>query len=98
MSLQPIKLTSFQTGNIKKYIAEESNKTVINTKLILRACWPGEIRGCVQAIEEGQLATSWGSVLLFSPGSFILRYKPNEDDFAAIDENVFYATYTIETL
>ena len=52
----------------------------------------------IQAIEEGQLATSWGSVLLFSPGSFILRYKPNEDDFAAIDENVFYATYTIETL
>jgi hypothetical protein len=38
----------------------------------------------------GNVATSWGSILPFSPDSFIIRYK--ENDFAVCDPNVFSAT------
>jgi hypothetical protein len=41
----------------------------------------------------GNVATSWGSILPFSPDSFIIRYK--ENDFAVCDPNVFSATYSI---
>ena len=47
----------------------------------------------VVATEEGQLATAWGSLLDVHPGNYILRYKKH--DFAAIDREVFAATYNI---
>ena len=39
----------------------------------------------------GSLRTSWGSILPFSPGHFIIRYKQN--DFAVIDPFIFSKTY-----
>ena len=40
---------------------------------------------------NGSLSTSWGSVLPFSPGSYIIRYKKN--DFAVVDPFIFEKTY-----
>ena len=40
---------------------------------------------------NGSLSTSWGSVLPFSPGSYIIRYKQN--DFAVVDPVIFEKTY-----
>ena len=39
----------------------------------------------------GKLKTSWGFILPFYPGSFIIRYK--ENDFAVIDPSIFSKTY-----
>jgi hypothetical protein len=47
----------------------------------------------VRILAFGNVATSWGSILPFSPDSFIMRYK--ENDFAVCDPNVFFATYSI---
>lgn len=47
----------------------------------------------VRILAFGKVLTTWGSVLPFSPDSFIMRY--NENDFAVCDPTVFFATYSI---
>lgn len=53
-------------------------------------CFPIHV---IRAPVSGSLATSWGSVLPFSPDSFIARYK--ENDFSVIEKDVFAKTYQI---
>ncbi len=53
-------------------------------------CFPINV---IRAPVSGSLATSWGSVLPFSPDSFIARYK--ENDFSVIEKDVFAKTYQI---
>ena len=94
----PILSTAF----VEKYETEQGSDTMqilMDPEVHSFVAFPRPIT--VQALvapTPGQLATSWGTNLPFSPGSYLLRYGPG--DFAVIDPVVFAKTYRVhpETL